>query len=69
MPGTQVLFCRWETRVPNWQRFIQEEGDAETLTWRRLASIPSWVNCEEPRRFCTWLSKKEGRNYRLPTNA
>jgi len=93
VPGTNTLFCRWDTRVSDWQAFIQEQGDTEQtgilaidmqagnivvrkeLSWSNPGYSQSgdhpvvgvsWVDAH---RFCAWLSKKEGRNYRLPTDA
>jgi serine/threonine protein kinase len=93
VPGTNVLFCRWDTRVVDWEAFIREAGDSEQsgivvndmqtgnlvgrndLSWRNPGYSQSgdhpvvgvsWVDAH---RFCEWLSKKEGRKYRLPTDA
>ena len=70
VPGTKVQFCRWETRVKDYQPFLKET-DPPT----RVAPIPqpedhpvvsiSWF---EANLFCDWLSRKEGRHYRLPTD-
>jgi serine/threonine protein kinase/formylglycine-generating enzyme required for sulfatase activity len=76
--GTEVQFCIHETRrrdyaayasaVPGvdtqWQNPVFEnvplaEGEAHPV------SLVSW---EEAKAFCDWLSKKEGRRYRLPTD-
>jgi len=93
VPGTKVRFCRWDTRVRDWEAFIQEEGDAEQwglyaldeketgwvmredLSWKnpgfeQTGQYPVvGVNWEDARRFCAWLSRKEGRTYRLPTDS
>ena len=29
VPGTKVRFCRWDTRVSDWEAFIQEAGESE----------------------------------------
>jgi serine/threonine protein kinase len=93
VPGTKVLFCRWDTRVRDWQAFIQEEGDVtrpglyaldeKELKWGLKKGL-GWqnpgfaqtgqhpvvgVSWEDAHRFCAWLSRKEGRTYRLPTDA
>ena len=69
--GTKVLFSVWETRVQDYGVFAKEAG-------RKLhrPSIPQepphpvvQVSWEDAVAFCTWLSKKEGRTYRLPTDA
>lgn len=71
VPGTNVLFSVWETRVQDYKVFA-----AET---RREWSMPDFeqgpthpavnVSWEDAVAFCTWLSKKEGQMYRLPTDA
>jgi len=93
VPGTKVRFCRWDTRVSDWQAFIQEAGDTEQwglyaldeketgwvmredLSWKKPGFEQTGlhpvvgVSWEDARRFCAWLSKKEGRTYRLPTDS
>lgn len=71
VPGTKLLFCIWDTRVKDYRAFVQETG----VRWQRpdFAQSPddpavnvSWDNAQA---FCKWLSAKEGRSYRLPTDA
>jgi formylglycine-generating enzyme required for sulfatase activity len=93
IPGTKVRFSRWDTRVSDWQAFIQEEGDTaqwglyaldekegawvmkEDLSWKNPGFEQTGqhpvvgVSWEDARRFCAWLSRKEGRKYRLPTDS
>jgi len=100
VPGTKVLFCRYHTRVSDWQAFVREAGDPTSggmLSMYTIPSLPgycipqwqlnaglSWKNpgfvqtpndpvvgtsWEDDHLFCAWLSKKEGRKYRLPTDA
>jgi len=93
VPGTKVRFCRWDTRVSDWEAFIQEAGESEqwglyaldekeagwapreNLSWRNPGFRQTGqhpvvgVSWEDARRFCAWLSKKESRSYRLPTDA
>ena len=62
---------------------LKIEPDGKDFNWK-LDAGASWekpgfaqsgehpvvcVNWEEARAFCAWLSKKEGRTYRLPTDA
>ena len=70
VPGTDVLFSVWETRVEDYQAFC----DARGKTWDKprfpqSADHPavkvSWNDATE---FCEWLSGKEGKKYRLPTD-
>ncbi len=99
VPGTQVLFCRTETRVRDFETFVaatgyEQKGGISVMTtekktdgsydysWK-LDEKASWrapgfeqgrdhpvvgVSWEEARKFCAWLSKKEGKTYRLPTD-
>ena len=69
--GGQVLFSVWETRVQDYEVFAMETK----REWPN-AGIPQgpthpavFVNWEDAVAFCAWLSKKEGRSYRLPTDA
>ncbi len=70
VPGTKVLFSVWETRVQDYELFIQSTG----LRWFRPdfvkeASHPAVnISWEDAKSFCRWLSKKEGKTYRLPTD-
>jgi len=96
----RVLFSVWDTRVSDWEAFIQKAGDTmqsgiygydsglggynesamkwglkPDLSWKRPGFAQTGqhpvvgVSLEDARRFCAWLSKKEGRTYRLPTSA
>ena len=76
VPGTKVLFSVWETRVQDYQAFV----DAKKLTWEK-ANFPQGpthpavnLNYEDAVAFCRWLTEKEGLAaqglaYRLPTDA
>ncbi len=66
VPG--VLFSKWETRVKDFAVFIEEtKRDFEKPNFPQGGDHPvvnvSYNNAME---FCKWLSKKEGRTYRLP---
>lgn len=68
VPGTAVLFCRWETREMDYLEFAKATerfayaNDSEYL-------LPKWqVSWNDAKAFCNWLSEKEGREYRLPTD-
>jgi formylglycine-generating enzyme required for sulfatase activity len=84
VPGTEVSFCIWETRVKDyaayaaantwvdgsWKNFGRGFKQADTHPVVRV----SW---EDANAFCAWLTKKElaegkikaGQKYRLPTDA
>ena len=76
VPGTKVLFCRTETRVKDFEAFANAtdyERDKER-DWRKPGfeqgpDHPVVNVCwNDARAFCEWLSKKEGVEYRLPTD-
>jgi hypothetical protein len=68
--GTDVLFCQWETRVQDYQQFAEATGRRiDKPTFEQGDDHPvvniSW---DDATAFCAWLSTKEGRIYRLPTD-
>ncbi|MEI7957928.1 MAG: bifunctional serine/threonine-protein kinase/formylglycine-generating enzyme family protein [Verrucomicrobiota bacterium] len=71
VPGTNLLFSVWDTRVQDYRVFVQETGRA----WMK-PGFPQGpdhpavnVSWDDANAFCKWLSEKEGREYRLPTDA
>jgi formylglycine-generating enzyme required for sulfatase activity len=65
-----VLMCQWQTRVQDYQAFC----DATKHPWVKPffpqtpdhpATGISWADANA---FCEWLSQKEGKTYRLPTD-
>ncbi len=78
VPGTEVLFCIHETRYRDYAAYAAENSgvdggwkdqsaDGFTLTDRAEDHPVVHVDWENAQNFCAWLSKKEGRLYRLPT--
>lgn len=78
VPGTHVLFCIHETRkadyaaffaaTPGVQAFWQNpsyEGAPVSFADDHPVCNIRWQDCQD---FCRWLSRKEGRTYRLPTD-
>ena len=76
--GTEVLFCIHETRHQDYAAFAAEDPSIDT-GWQRLVKdgIPFGLQNDHPvmgvswndaQKFCAWLSKKEGKSYRLPTD-
>lgn len=68
---TKVLFCIWETRVRDFEAFLKDSG----YKWNE--EPPFEVTPEHPvinvswddaNAFCAWLSKKEAKQYRLPSD-
>jgi formylglycine-generating enzyme required for sulfatase activity len=74
VPGTSVLMCVHETRNADYAAYAAaQSGLAER--WKGEAGSSKEqhpvvnVSYEDAEGFCSWLSKKEGKTYRLPTDA
>jgi serine/threonine protein kinase len=76
--GTDTMFCIHETRRQDYAAYAAE-NPAVDGSWKKANrnGIPIGgkddhpvvaVNWDEAHQFCEWLSKKEGRTYRLPTD-
>ncbi len=79
VPGTDVLFCIHETRYRDYAAYAAEvvgvnakwenQITAGFTPAERAEDHPVWsVNWDDAQAFCAWLSKKEGKTYRLPTD-
>ena len=70
VPGTDVLFSVWETRVKDYQAFRDAIGRKwEKPDFAQTGDHPAVnVSWEDSKAFCEWLSEKEGKRYRLPTD-
>jgi formylglycine-generating enzyme required for sulfatase activity len=81
VPGTEVSFCIWETRVKDYATYAANGrgvGSWNKPRFKQEDTHPvvnvSWNNANA---FCAWLTKKEvaegkikeGQKYRLPTDA
>ncbi len=73
VPGSNVLFCTTLTRLSDYNVFAAEAG-LPTIgppggEQRDIKLFPvnlvSWKNAHA---FCDWLSNKDGKTYRLPTD-
>jgi len=78
VPGTEVLFCIHETRRQDYAAYANEVPGVDGA-WKNQSrnGIPCGdkddhpvvsVSWEDAVKFCEWLSKKEGKTYRLPTD-
>lgn len=71
VPSLGVLVCRFETRVKDYQSF----ATATNTEWQKpdFPQTPRHpavnVSFTEAKAFCEWLGRKEGRKYRLLTDA
>ncbi len=79
LPGENVLMCIHETRVKDYEAYAAETANVEQVYKRMKNSHGLTVSSEandpvtglvwsEMDGFCSWLSRKEGRVYRLPTD-
>ncbi|WP_395745259.1 serine hydrolase [Prosthecobacter sp.] len=78
VPGTSILMCAHETRRADYASYaaIHPEANAawkDTKLDSRSATVgPDHpvvnVSWDDAKAFCAWLSQKEGRTYRLPTD-
>jgi serine/threonine protein kinase len=81
VPGTEVLFCIHETRRRDYAAYAEDPGIRGRVdgTWRNQlsdgirtdeeANYPvAYVGYHDAAAFCQWLSNKEGRTFRLPTD-
>jgi len=83
VPGTKVLFCIHEVRYQDYAAFAAESPSVDG-SWKDQSADQNAngytpqdnteqhpvmkVSWEDARKFCVWLSKKEGKTYRLPTD-
>lgn len=74
VPGTDVLFCLWETRVQDYRAYAEASSDVDT-EWQNPGFTQGDthpvvnVSWNDAKAFCAWFSRKEGKTYRLPTDA
>jgi formylglycine-generating enzyme required for sulfatase activity len=82
VPGTEVSFCIWETRVKDYAAYAAANSGVD-VGWKSLGFTQSdthpvvRVSWKDAQAFYAWLTKKElaagrikaGQKYRLPTDA
>ena len=67
VPGTNVLFCTTETTVAQYQAAgLGYQAPAFPQGSNHPAVNVSW---NEAKAWCAWLSQREGKKYRLATDA
>lgn len=66
VPGTKILMCTMETTVEQWKASgLPYEAPEFSQGSDHPAVNISW---DDAKAWCEWLSKKEGKTYRLPTD-
>ncbi|MBM4142292.1 MAG: formylglycine-generating enzyme family protein [Lentisphaerae bacterium] len=78
IPGTRLLFCKWETRVQDYSAFVRSVGRKWPKPQIEQGPTHPAVNVtwEDARAFCAWLTAREqqveflpaGCRYRLPAD-
>ncbi len=72
LPGTSVLISKWETRVKDYKAFWSTEPGSYPSTVTKFIQNGEDpvvnVSWEDAQAFCKWLSLKDGKTYRLPTD-
>ena len=80
VPGTDVLFCIHEVRYKDYEEYAKMAKETVDDGWKTqtndgieikndAADHPvTRVNWDDAQKFCAWLSEKEGKTYRLPTD-
>jgi hypothetical protein len=78
LPGTNVLMCVHETRRRDYEAYVDRNPSANAA-WKNpgKGGVSTSTDDDHPvvsvcwsdaNAFCAWLSKKEGKTYRLPTD-
>jgi len=81
VPGTEVLFCVWETRVQDYAAYAEANSGVDG-SWQNPGFTQSGthpvvnVSWDDAKAFCGWLTQKEraerklgaSQSYRLPTD-
>lgn len=71
VPGTSIIMCIHETRNVDYAAYAAAESSVNA-EWRSSAENDlhpvTNVNLNDAESFCKWLTSKEGKAYRLPTD-
>jgi serine/threonine protein kinase len=73
VPGTKILLSKTEFTVGEWKLYLKAEGFPD---WKQPSSDFEQsdehpvvnVSSDEVKKFCDWISKATGKEWRLPTN-
>ena len=73
--GTEVSFSVWDTRVQDYRAYAEANDGVDNESWKNPGFAQEDthpvvnVSWHDAKAFCAWLSRKEGKTYRLPTDA
>jgi formylglycine-generating enzyme required for sulfatase activity len=80
VPGTEVLFCIHEVRYRDYEEYAKKAKETVDSQWK-IQTIDGFeiksdekdhpvtrVSWDDALKFCAWLSEKESKTYRLPTD-
>ncbi len=80
VPGTDALFCIHEVRWKDYEEYAKKAKESVEGSWKIQTNDGfeiktdekdhpvTRVNWDDAQKFCAWLSEKEGKTYRLPTD-
>jgi formylglycine-generating enzyme required for sulfatase activity len=80
VPGTDVLFCIHEVRYKDYEEYAKKAKETVDGSWKIQTNDGfeiktdekdhpvTRVSWDDAQKFCAWLSEKEGKTYRLPTD-
>jgi formylglycine-generating enzyme required for sulfatase activity len=73
VPGTKILLSKTEFTVGEWKLYLRAEGLPE---WKQPPEFEQNdehpvvnVSWNDAKKFCDWVSKTTGKEWRLPTNS
>ena len=68
VPGTDVLLGVWPVRIRDWIATGREYHGPQSFRHEGPDHPVGNISWYEAQSFCAWLSEREGRTHRLPTD-
>jgi tetratricopeptide (TPR) repeat protein len=72
VPGTKILLSKTEFTVGEWKLYLRAEGLPDwgqpSTEFEQHDEHPVVVSWSDAKKFCEWISKTTGKEWRLPTN-
>ena len=76
LAGGVLAMGRYEVTVGEYRAFVSETGGTGSDVWREDDSFPqtarhpvTWVSWDDAQEYVSWLSRRTGSAYRLPTES